>query len=127
MQQYEILLQNKHLIVNIEGTHTILADAKQITQALDNLIGNSIKYASEAAIIQITITPKYYAISNHFDNTIEVPVEELWKKFVKGDNSRSEQKGNGIGLTIVANIARIHGMQLCLESENQEFIARLEY
>lgn len=127
LQQYEILLQNKHLIVNIEGTHTILADAKQITQALDNLIGNAIKYASEAAIIQITITPKYYAISNHFDNTIEVPVEELWKPFVKGDNSRSEQKGNGIGLTIVANIARIHGMQLCLESENQEFIARLEY
>ncbi len=38
---------------------------------------------------------------------------------------RNEQRGNGIGLTIVKNIADAHGFELVLQCEEQEFVAKI--
>ena len=41
---------------------------------------------------------------------------------MKGDNSRNEQRGTGIGLTIVKNIVDMHEFELTLQCEEQEFV-----
>lgn len=64
-----------------------------------------------------------YQVRNQINGEMQTPVEELWKPFVKGDESRNEQRGTGIGLTIVKNIADIHGFELLLQCEGQVFVA----
>ena len=92
---------------------------------VENLIGNAIKYAPEDAEIHIRMNQNGYEIRNRMNHELKTPVEQLWKPFVKGDDSRNRQKGTGIGLTIVKNIADIHGFELELQCEEHEFVANL--
>lgn len=59
------------------------------------------------------------------EGEIKTDVEEFWKQFVKGDDSRNEQRGTGIGLTIVKNIADVHGFELVLQIEEDTFVAKI--
>ena len=111
----------------MEGACEIEADPIRMEQAIENLIGNAIKYAPTDTEIDIKIDKNFYEIRNRLEGELETPVEELWKPFVKGDNSRNEQRGTGIGLTIVKNIADIHGFELSLQCEEQEFVAKIEF
>lgn len=125
LKQYEILTTDKKVLVDLEGEATIQADKTLMTQALRNLISNAIKYAEKGSVIHIQINRESFEIRNEMQGELEVSVEELWKPFVKGDNSRNEQKGTGIGLTIVKNITDVHGFDLALQSKEQEFIAQI--
>lgn len=125
LKQYEILTADKKLMIDLEGEAAILADKTLMTQAVRNLISNAIKYAAKGTVIHIQMNPECFEIRNEMQGELEVSVEELWKPFVKGDNSRNEQKGTGIGLTIVKNITDVHGFELVLQSEEKEFIAQI--
>lgn len=125
LKQYEILTTDKKVLVDLEGEATIQADKTLMTQALRNLISNAMKYAIKGSVIHIQMNHESFEIRNEMQGELEVSVEELWKPFVKGDNSRNEQKGTGIGLTIVKNITDVHGFELVLQSEEKEFIAQI--
>ncbi len=125
LKKYEILSTDKNLWINVEGSCEIEANQMRMEQAIENLIGNAIKYAPTDTEIDIKIDKNFYEIRNQLDGELEISVEELWKPFVKGDNSRNEQRGTGIGLTIVKNIADVHGFELVLQCEQQEFVARI--
>lgn len=125
LKQYEILTTDKKVMVDLEGEATIQADKTLMTQALRNLISNAMKYANKGSIIHIQMNHERFEIRNEMQGELEVSVGELWKPFVKGDNSRNEQKGTGIGLTIVKNITDVHGFELVLQSEEKEFIAQI--
>lgn len=125
LAQYEILLGKKQNTVEIEGGAFIKADTAQFKQALENLISNSVKYASAASVIRIIISPDCYEIRNQFSGELGISAQELWKPFVRGDNSRSNQSGTGIGLTIVKNILDMHGYALRLKEEDGVFVAEL--
>lgn len=127
LKKYEILTTDKNLWIHVEGACEIEADPIRMEQAIENLIGNAIKYAPTDTEIDIKIDKNFYEIRNRLEGELETPVEELWKPFVKGDNSRNEQRGTGIGLTIVKNIADIHGFELSLQCEEREFVAKIEF
>lgn len=127
LKQYEILTADKKITLDVEGESTIQADKSLMTQALRNLISNAMKYAANGTIINIQIDKESFEIRNIMEGELDVSVDELWKPFVKGDNSRSEQKGTGIGLTIVKNITDAHGFELVLRCEEKEFIAQMLY
>lgn len=125
LKQYEILTADKKIMFDLEGEATIQADKALMTQALRNLISNAIKYTANGTVIHIQMNKESFEIRNTMEDKLEVLVDELWKPFVKGDNSRSEQKGTGIGLTIVKNITDVHGFELVLQCKEQEFIAQI--
>lgn len=125
LKKYEILTADKNLTVSVEGERVIEADKVRMTQALENLIGNAMKYAANDTIIHIKLEKDFYEVRNRIDGELEVSVEELWKPFIKGDNSRNEERGTGVGLTIVKNIADVHGFELVLQCEEQEFVAKI--
>lgn len=127
LKQYEILTADKKITVDVEGESTIQADKSLMTQALRNLISNAIKYTANGTVMHIQMDKESFEIRNTMESELEVSADELWKPFVKGDNSRSEQKGTGIGLTIVKNITDAHGFELALRSEEKEFIAQILY
>ncbi len=123
LKKYEILITDKNLKVNMEGECEIEADKVCMEQAIENLIGNALKYALKDTDINIRMDKHVYEIKNRMGAKLQTPADELWKPFVKGDESRNEQRGTGIGLTIVKNIVDMHGFELMLQCENQEFVA----
>lgn len=125
LKKYEILMTDKNLQVKVEGVCVVEADKAYMEQAAENLIGNAIKYAPEDTEIQIRMEKEGYEIRNRINGQLQTPANRLWEPFVKGDDSRNMQKGTGIGLTIVKNIADMHGFELKLKCEEGEFVAKL--
>ncbi len=106
---------------------TILADTLFMEQIIGNLITNAVKYTKEQGDIFITINQDYYEVRNLPVEPIDIEVKDLWKPFVKGDNSRSREQGSGIGLTIVKNIAEQQGFLLEIAKEDDGFTARIRF
>lgn len=85
---------------------TIKLDSEQLTRIFDNLIENSLKYASSPSlIITISLTADTEQITISFsDNGIGVPSDKLpniFDEFYRCDESRNKKDGNGLGLYIV--------------------------
>ena len=124
LKKYEVLIEESQVSVHIEGDSVIKADSSMMMQVIENLMGNAIKYSKADSEISIVFTDAYFEICNVMEVSPEIPVEELWKPFVKGDNSRNE-KGSGIGLTIVKNITDLHGYTLMLQCDEDVFTAEI--
>lgn len=127
IQNYDILIEEKKLFVDVVGTLTVNADLKLITQAIDNLIINAIKYSTTGSVISITLENHTFTIENETDITFDKPLNDLWKPYVKGNNSRSDRKGNGIGLYIVDTIIKLHGYKAALTLEENRFTAAIRF
>ncbi|WP_439156459.1 ATP-binding protein, partial [Yoonia sp.] len=83
-----------------------------IRRALDNLVGNALRYAPRAEIgVSVTDRAVRFTVE---DDGPGIPVhqrEDAVNPFVRLDPARNQDKGSGVGLglSIVADIARTHG------------------
>lgn len=119
-------LEERSLEIQMNGECILTADKITMTQVLDNLIANAVKYAMEATAIEIHLSDKTYEISNVSAVEFDMDVKDLFKPFVKGDNSRSGKTGSGIGLTIAKNLCEQQGYELSLECSEGVFVARVK-
>lgn len=100
------------------GGAKLTGDRQLIMQALANLVDNAIKYAGGGGSIEVS--------ASEDQNRIEICVadggggipekdrERVQKRFVRLEESRSHP-GSGLGLSLVAAVARFHGGRLQLE------------
>lgn len=123
----EVLADSKNIDLEIQGECSIQADKNMMTQALDNLMVNAIKYAKADSCICVKLETTAFEMSNLIEKELDVDVDTLWKPFVKGDNSRNEQRGTGIGLSIVKNIMDLHGFGLALQCVEKEFVVKITF
>lgn len=121
LKKYDSWIEDKKLKINMDGEVTLKAEKQLLMQAFDNIIGNAMKYCDNNSSIDIKMGKKKISVSNTCSNKLGEKVSELWKPFVKGDNSRSNKKGSGIGLTIVKNIVEGHGYKVNLSYEENIF------
>jgi signal transduction histidine kinase len=87
-------------------------DQQLVSRALENLIGNAIRYTPEGGVIELSArvnaSDTLLSIS---DTGIGIPAEELpriFDPFYRGTNSRREP-GFGLGLTTVRSVLESHG------------------
>lgn len=126
LTEYDNCIAEKELTVDIGGELTVSADRQLFTQAFDNLIGNACKYALNGGNISVVLEKNKITITNPSGEDVGDRISELWKPFVKGDNSRSNKKGSGIGLTIAKNIFEQHGCRMILSFEDGCFMVCVE-
>ena len=93
---------------------TILADPNLLFQAVANVLDNAIKYSNEDSMVtvQLTTTPRHVVIAVN-DAGIGVGEHEilnLERRFYRADGSRTS-KGNGLGLSLVSAIVKLHDGQ----------------
>jgi two-component system osmolarity sensor histidine kinase EnvZ len=94
---------------------------RAIRRALDNLVGNALRYG-QTAQISLSITDRSIRFTVEDDGP-GIPAEQredATRPFVRLDPARNQDRGSGVGLglSIVADIARTHGGMLRLgESE----------
>ena len=105
----EPLLKEKNISLQIEDSFTKKADKAYIERIMDNLLCNAATYTKEGGIIRIYTKQERsgkqeFIIENTPCEPVNVKPDKLWEPFVKGDPSRSEKKGSGLGLSITKNI-----------------------
>lgn len=103
------------------GKGTIMLRQTPIRRAVENLIGNAVRYGDKAEV-SVVLTDKSLRIRVEDDGP-GIPADkrsESIKPFSRLDPARNQNKGSGVGLglAIVADVARAHGGTLRLgESE----------
>jgi signal transduction histidine kinase len=88
-----------------------------LTQLLANLIENAVNYAGPGALIHVTVRTNAEGVRLQVaDNGPGIPVEDrerALRPFVRLSSAKST--GSGLGLSLVAAIARLHQARLLLE------------
>jgi signal transduction histidine kinase len=98
-----------------------LWDAARIDQLLSNLVGNAVKYAGEASVVEMMVTPASGG-SAHLqvhDEGPGIPADKLaviFEPFQRIDGAGSN-KGLGLGLSIAREIALLHGGAIWVDSQ----------
>lgn len=107
-----------------EGLPEINMDPDRVTQVLNNLIGNAIKFSSDNG--KIVIEAMLYKEDQQIevsvsDNGIGINKEDLPKIFDKffqvGERVSTDLNGTGIGLSIAKEIVELHGGMIWAESQ----------
>lgn len=95
----------------------VQGDEELMDSMLENFVENAIKYAPSNSEVEVTlnILPKGADISvrDYGPGIPEATRQKMFERFSRGKPS-SEIPGSGLGLSIAAEIARIHGVQLNL-------------
>lgn len=120
LKKYELQLGERKLQTEIVGALNLRADQTLFTEAMDNLIGNAVKYADSDSLITFTLNKKSIGITNQCSAEIK-DVNELLKPFVTGNENRSNKGGSGLGLAIAKNIMDLHKFDLYVKYENKKF------
>jgi signal transduction histidine kinase len=107
--------KNQTLITQLSDRATTFGDRHLLSQALANLLDNAIKYSPPGGRIEVTLTRQGRHVSLIVADTGPgVPSEargKVLERFVRLDASRSTP-GSGLGLALVAAVARLHAADL---------------
>ena len=107
----------------------VQADGKHMWRIIENLLSNVLKYSMKNSRVYVSITRNdtygVLTIKNISELPLEIPVEELTERFVRGDISRTTE-GSGLGLSIVQSLASIQKGKLYIETDGDLFKATVE-
>jgi signal transduction histidine kinase len=129
---YEALAEDKslELATSVAGAATIQGDRDLIFQAVANLLDNAVKYTPDGGRVALEVSRTRDAIDvTVVDTGPGIPVEERDKvvqRFYRLERSR-RTPGSGLGLSLVAAVARMHRAVLLLEDNAPGLKATLRF
>jgi heavy metal sensor kinase len=121
LEDAEILATPQRITVDsrLPSSAWIQGSPQFLRQLLLNLLDNAIKYNEEGGRVSISVVEQGGCWSIRVGNTgpgIRPEDEEhVFDRFFRGDQSRSQQKGHGLGLSICREIVRAHGGEMGLD------------
>jgi len=101
----------------------ILMDSERISQLLENLVANALKYTDAEGSVTVSTSLK-----NNDDMVIEVSVSDtgcgiheknlnkIFDKFKRVESGKETVRGTGLGLSIAKHIIKEHGGKIWVES-----------
>jgi two-component system osmolarity sensor histidine kinase EnvZ len=96
-----------------------------LERAITNLIENALKYGRRATVsLEANAQSATILIEDEGSESSAAEIEKLLAPFQRGENTATID-GHGLGLTIVATIAKLHGGQLTFEDSATGVTARL--
>ena len=114
---HEAALSDAELHVEITGDVVGEFDVPLIKRAISNLLGNATRFAERGSTVRIELTPHgegvvALAVINRGQTIAAEHLPRLFDRFYRADPSRAQAESHhGLGLAIVATIARMHGGQ----------------
>jgi len=114
----------------IADNPTYYCNRHLIGQAVTNLLDNAIKYSPVSGKVSIELHGNDDAFEIVVrDNGPGIPAEErerVFERFVRLENERNSP-GNGLGLSLVQAVVRIHRASLTLEDNEPGLVVRLSF
>jgi signal transduction histidine kinase len=105
------------LVTETEAAGEILADRELLFEALSNLMGNAVKFTPAGGAVRLRLSQQPQGPRLEItDSGPGVPEDErdaVLQRFYRGRRER-EIPGSGLGLSIVAAVARLHDFRLVL-------------
>lgn len=105
-------------------SYMINGDRDKLKQVFINLLSNGLKFTNQNGFITLKLCgdDKHYIVEVK-DNGIGISAEDLpfiFERLYRGDKSRNQIDGTGIGLTIVKNIIDLHKATIDVASTEGE-------
>jgi signal transduction histidine kinase len=104
-----------HLRITGDQRVLVTGDVDLLFDALANLVDNAIKHGREGGEVIVDVAhDRDGAALSVADNGTGIPVTEhqhVFRRFYRLERSRS-MPGNGLGLSLVAAVARLHGARI---------------
>ena len=129
---YEALAEEKRLQIDTSVEHpvTIQGDRDLLFQAFTNLLDNAVKYTPDGGRVSLAVSQTGHFVDVTVSDTGPgIPAEERDKvveRFYRLERSRSAP-GSGLGLSLVAAVARLHRAALILEDNAPGLEATLRF
>src|SRR5690606_9255841 len=121
IELYEPLAMEKRqsMVAQINEPLLVAGDRDLLFQAFANLIDNAIKYTPPEGSIRLSAhrEPDGSARVELCDSGEGIPEEDrckVFRRFYRVEASRSAQPGNGLGLSLVAAVVRLHHADIML-------------
>lgn len=114
-EYHEAALEEAGLHLDVNGDCGGAVDVPLLQRALSNLLANAVRYAEPGSTVRIHITELgadvvQLSVSNRGATIDAAHLPLLFQRFFRADPSRSgAHRNHGLGLAIVAAIARMHG------------------
>jgi signal transduction histidine kinase len=103
-----------------DGLPSYWGDPTRLTQMLDNLISNAIKFTDAGGTVRIDVSRHGDTVRAEIaDSGVGIPEDEvgrLFERFFRASTG-SSRPGTGLGLSIVQSIAQLHGGSVSVGSE----------
>ena len=120
--QYRAERKGIALVLNTRSKPIVTADSGRISQVIDNLIGNAIKFSPANSRIEVTIAcDESQASITVVDQGVGIDAQHLaaiFDPFSKNDNPlAATEKSTGLGLAIVKKIIEAHQGKIDVTSE----------
>lgn len=102
------------LVLELPGPIFVRGDGILLVRLLQNLIENACKYGKKGGLIRVSLSKDGEEVTLSVqDEGPGIPPEyqeKIWQRFYQIDTSRNDEGGGaGLGLSMVRQIARLHG------------------
>lgn len=120
---FENEMSKKNIRCDIIGEHIdVCVDKDKMSQVLNNLISNAVKYTDNYGNIQITVIQEnenvVITVKDNGCGMDDNDIPYIFERFYRTDKSRNRSTGGaGIGLTITRAIVQLHGGTIHVESK----------
>ncbi|WP_293904400.1 ATP-binding protein [Phenylobacterium sp.] len=113
-----------------EAQVRVVGDAELLTQMLVNLVENALRHAGPGAAVEVSVTrvgrAAVLCVVDDGPGVPEAERERLFDRFYRLERSRSTA-GSGLGLALVAAVAKLHGAEVRLTDANPGLAASVTF
>ncbi|MCX8100188.1 MAG: HAMP domain-containing histidine kinase [Geminicoccaceae bacterium] len=131
VELYEPFAEERAIRVEVEAARPVVVRGNQqlLAQALANLVDNAIKYSPEGGRVRVEAREAAMPELVVADRGPGIPPElraKALERFVRLQPERSTP-GNGLGLSLVAAVAKLHGAELELADNRPGLVVTLRF
>lgn len=113
--------RNVNIVAQVQVTPLppVLLRPDALRRLLLNLLDNAVKYGPEGQTVQVSVTPRegevWLSVTDQGPGVTQSERESVWRPFQRG-SAAAVAAGSGIGLSVVRDVATLHGGRAWVES-----------
>ena len=115
LEYFSLLIESKKITVTttLEENILLTIDRKKMVKLIDNILSNAIKYNKIGGTIHVCLKPNFIEISDSGRGIETQKINQAFERYVRFDRTVG---GFGIGLSIVAAIAKEYALHVRIDS-----------